>query len=187
MPIVPLLFTQGINEQQSLANSLAGGAPQALQRDINLEGLFRLRQYALACGRGALGTAARKLDRDLANLARLVREETTSADKRPRIVQIAADITRMLQGLRITFCKSGKDRTSMGVTLEEARLLAQRHGLASFQLGEAASLLRKHGVRLPVCRKNVGKARYAFNRLQVRWLPREYRPPAETFGGSLAT
>jgi hypothetical protein len=185
VPIVPVLFTQGINEQQSLANM--SGVPSRTQRDVNLEALFRLRQYALAAGSQALGTAARKLDRDLANLAGLVHDESFTADKRPRIVQIAADITRMLQGLRVTFCKSGKDRTSMGVTLEEARILTQRHGLSPFQLGEAASLLRKHGVRLDVCRKNVGKGQYAFNRIQTRWLPKDYRPPSETFGGSLAT
>ncbi|KAA0176340.1 hypothetical protein FNF27_02037 [Cafeteria roenbergensis] len=185
VPIVPVLFTQGINEQQSLANM--SGVPSRHQRDINLEALFRLRQYCLLVGRQALGTAARKLDRDMANLARLVQQETETADKRPRILHVAADITRMLQGLRVTFCKSGKDRTSMGVTLEEARILTLRHDLSPHQLGEAASLLRKHGVRLEVCRKNVGAPQYAFNRIQTRWLPSEYKPPAETFGGSLAT
>jgi hypothetical protein len=183
--IVPVLFTQGINEQQSLANM--SGSAASIQRDTNLEALFRLRQYAQLGGRLALGTSTRKLDKDLNNLATLIREESTSVQKRPRILQVAADITRVMQGLRVTFCKSGKDRTSMSVTLEEMRVLAQFHGLSHFHFDETVSLVRKHGVRLEICRKNVGQPRYAFNRLQSRMIPPDYRPPAETYGSTLAT
>lgn len=38
------------------------------------------------------------------------------------------------------------------------------------------------GVRLEVCRKNVGKPRYAFNSFQVKMLPTIYRPPPITTG-----
>ena len=40
-----------------------------------------------------------------------------------------------------------------------------------------ANHLREHGVRLRNCQLNVGKAQYAFNKLQVSALPRELKPP----------
>ena len=47
--------------------------------------------------------------------------------------------------------------------------------------------LRGAGVRLEVCRKNIGKPRYAFNALQVKLLPSVYRPPAHTTSSAVAT
>lgn len=184
VPVIPLLFTQGINEQQSLANAV-GGSGSDTQRDINREGLFRLTRYARCVALQAVGSGVLKLDRDLAALAGEIRNESSSAGKRPRVLQLAADITRMLHGLRITCCKSGKDRTGMSVTLEEARLLTQRHGLSPHRQLEVAELLRRHGTRLEICRKNVGRPRYAFNAFQAALLPREYRPPSDTIGGDV--
>ena len=43
------------------------------------------------------------------------------------------------------------------------------------------------GVRLEVCRKNIGKPRYAFNALQVKLLPSVYRPPAHTTSSNVST
>jgi hypothetical protein len=46
-------------------------------------------------------------------------------------------------------------------------------------------VLRSDGVRLANARKNTGKARFAFNRLQVMALPKAYRPPRGTGGGNI--
>ena len=35
-------------------------------------------------------------------------------------------VCNALEGLRVSFCKSGKDRTGMAVTLEQARFLGER-------------------------------------------------------------
>jgi hypothetical protein len=44
------------------------------------------------------------------------------------------------------------------------------------------------GVRLLVCQKNIGKSKYAFNAVQARLLPKEYKPPASTISvGNIAT
>jgi hypothetical protein len=39
-------------------------------------------------------------------------------------------------------------------------------------------------VRLLVCQKNIGRAKYAFNAFQARWLPKMHRPPPATIAGS---
>lgn len=179
IPVRPLLFTQGINEQQSFVNAVDSSAAD-LQRSLNLANLFRLTQFAREWGGFAVGAGVRKLDRDLAALAAEIRAENISGGKHPRVLQLAGDIVRMLHGSRLTCCKSGKDRTGMSVTLEEARLLQQRHGLSRHRVGETASLLREHGVRLAICRKNIGRSAYAFNAFQSAMLPKEYKPPSNT-------
>jgi hypothetical protein len=83
---------------------------------------------------------------------------------------------------QVIFCKSGKDRTGMGVTLHQARLLGDRHGSGNSpeRLARDANAMRLHGVRLLICDKNVGHLKYAFNKLQLQFLPSELRPPSET-------
>ena len=53
--------------------------------------------------------------------------------------------------------QSGKDRTAMSVTLEEARILAARHNVPASRVFDTAQALRQHGkpgvlfpVHLPV-------------------------------------
>ena len=50
---------------------------------------------------------------------------------------------------------------------------------------EIAALLRTYGTRLPVCEKNVGQAKYAFNSLQVKFMPETLKPPMSTLAGFL--
>lgn len=181
--IVPVMFTQGINEQQSFVNAV-GGSAASIQSMVNVDGTSKLNEYAQQWGALAVGAAMVKLDRDLATLATQVRLEASRPGKHHQVLTIAADITRMLHGARITCCKSGKDRTAMSVTYEEARILRDRHGLPQHNTRPAANLLREQGVRLPVCAKNVGVPVYAFNSLQVALLPKIYKPPSSTIASS---
>lgn len=90
----------------------------------------------------------------------------------------AADCSRLLGGGRVTFCKSGKDRTSMSVTLEATRLLCRNHGMDASSSSAVTNMMRLHGVRRSNVYKNTDAFSYAFNNLQVRSLPAPYRPPA---------
>ena len=72
------------------------------------------------------------------------------AEDEPKNVELllsVAMLTRSLRGGRLTMCKSGKDRTSMGVTLEHGRLLEAQHGLAAAATPAAVQAMRRRGVR----------------------------------------
>ena len=111
----------------------------------------------------------------------------------------------MLSGCRVTFCKSGKDRTGMVMTLEQSRVFGERFGLGSQpsttstsfskdtdiyredgkegrnpdldRLVHDAQVMRLHGPRLQVCHKNIGKPVYSINKLQAQFFPMVLRPP----------
>lgn len=71
----------------------------------------------------------------------------------------------------------------MAVSLWQARLLGDRHGCsgaADQRLVRDANVMRLYGTRLLICDKNVSHAKYAFNKLQLQFMPPEYRPPTET-------
>ena len=50
------------------------------------------------------------------------------------------------------------------------------------QRAHVADLMRRHGVRRANAEKNVGSAKYAFNKVQKYFLPQELRPPSGTGG-----
>jgi inositol polyphosphate-4-phosphatase len=110
-------------------------------------------------------------------------------------------LTNALNGTSVIGCKSGKDRTSMAVTLEEGRIVKENCGISShqvsttvsiknfvnFQVIEVVDTLRRNGCRRENCRKNVGKALYSFSPFQLHFLPKEFRPPAGAFAHNVAS
>lgn len=90
-------------------------------------------------------------------------------------------IGRILGACRVTFCKSGKDRTGMAITLEQSRLLGENFdcGQSFERIIRDANTMRQYGTRLMVAEKNIGRAIYAINRLQIKFLPLYYRPPIQ--------
>ncbi len=58
----------------------------------------------------------------LTNMNALKSEIWSNRAKNVRILDLAEQIVQNINGIRFSSCKSGKDRTSMAVTLEEARL-----------------------------------------------------------------
>jgi hypothetical protein len=109
------------------------------------------------------------------------------------ILDEAGSIARQLGGGTVVFCKSGKDRTAMHVTFKQAQFInryRERHPSMDgppFRDSTTAdaALLRVYGTRLPICEKNVGQALYAFNSLQVKFMPDTLKPPMNTLAGFL--
>ncbi|DBA01946.1 TPA: hypothetical protein N0F65_006679 [Lagenidium giganteum] len=195
--ITSVLFTQGINEMQSLAN-IVGGSGVSFQSKINSSSFRTIVEYYnhfTTCGFAQPeSTVGSHPDEILRNL-RVSVETENSSSKNTCILFHAGDAVRSLNGGRVTYCKSGKDRTAMSVTLEQARLLVQRkrHVLQEIEAGnggsdygpleevkDVANTMREYGVRIEIARKNVGRLKYSFNSIQRKLLPEIYRPPMST-------
>ena len=95
------------------------------------------------------------------------------------ILDEAAAVAQSLGGGGAVFCKSGKDRTVMHVTFKQAQFARcylrhytkGGHDTEPDTVFQDATLMRIHGTRLPICEKNVGQAKFAFNALQVKSMP----------------
>ena len=151
----PVMFSQGINEAQVVADnnttSTVLSLSNELQEVVNLMGLQLLQSYsrekialekrrAQAMMRKLDARTQKKLNRQkreavacanlLENLEDCVQRAAKAHKTHFEILILAADTVRALGGFRFTNCMSGKDRTGMSVTLEESRLVADRldHG-----------------------------------------------------------
>lgn len=105
-----------------------------------------------------------------------------NTSKNVKILHVTEDITRALNGLRVTSCKSAKDRTAMAVTLEQGRILQQEFHLPAVNLQNVLDVTRSEGTRLDNTMKNICRRKYAFNLPQVLALPQLYRPPTASYG-----
>lgn len=94
-----------------------------------------------------------------------------------------SELIRSMTGILCILCKSGKDRTSMSVTLDQARFLTERLGVINGF--EATRLFRYHGVRRLNVHANTGQSMYAFNAIQRRALPFCLRPPSGSHSGNV--
>lgn len=188
--VTPVIFTQGINEMQTLANN-ASAKKTTLQDIINRKNFVVLRHYVekykqLAERRpGAVptpvGAVLPLLDSLEDHIATSSKRQVVKS-KHPQIIQESSRLCRLLGAGRVTSCKSAKDRTGMSVTLEQVRLLSENHGLPEEFAVRTVSTMRSNGVRLENALKNTGKRQYAFNALQRSLLPDEYKCPEGTYG-----
>jgi inositol polyphosphate-4-phosphatase len=185
--VAPVMFTQGINEKQNMAVVFGATTSLQLQQSINRKHLQRMQRYFAKYRAHALEVGVEREyleDIDFA-LGRFAAEVATSklTKKNFGVLMQSSDLARKLGGCRITSCKSAKDRTSMSITHEETRLLPELPREHALQF---ANVLREFGVRVANCRKNTGKGAYAFNVLQRKLLPVEYRPPVSVSAGGEA-
>ena len=106
---------------------------------------------------------------------------TARSEKNVTLLIEVERLCYILSGCRVTFCKSGKDRTGMVVTLEQSRVFGERFGCGedTERIINDARVMRVKGVRLQVCKKNIGKPVYSINQLQAQFLPPMLRPPTE--------
>ena len=184
--VVPLMFTQGINEQQSMEIKMGKKRNLELQTKINLSSHRVLKMYfksfvALA---GRININSKDIGR-ARNMLNQLEYQINTANLRAKSCQVlmtSANVVRFLGGSRATCCKSAKDRTSMSVTHEQARIALGLDSQQAHTILGIANVMREFGVRIGNARKNVGKKRFAFNSLQRGFLPPEYQPPRSVAG-----
>lgn len=185
--VYPILFTQGINEFQSIANKIG---ETSLQDNINKDSFPKLFEYS----KRYIDFWKQRNDHDgvsfnSINVGIQKIKHHVNHPKKEKLVDlltIPSDVCRKMGGGRITCCKSAKDRTSMSVTYEQVRILQERHHLSD-DLKESADALRSTGIRRMNARKNIGKNKFAFNNFQRKLLPYMYKPPTNTIGGGVQT
>ncbi|XP_017055612.1 inositol polyphosphate-4-phosphatase type I A [Drosophila ficusphila] len=176
--ITPVFFNIGINEKASFAETL--GQTREQHRS-NWDNYLRLSQYFGRYRKLGLGTV--DSGESLQSLLGFMEQQLrANVSKNVKILHLAEDACRLMDGLRFTSCKSAKDRTGMAVTLEQCRVLVREFQLPAKHVPYALSTMRSEGTRMDNVLKNIGKRKYAFNRTQVSFLPAMYRPPVGSYG-----
>lgn len=183
---------QGIDIQQTMVTTFGGdnikkGQAKSvdLQNEVNTKGLRDLNEFCfqtrpIDCQQECQSADMQTVHPLVHALHTTIQESSLSLKN----VDLLKEVERaclLLGGCRVTFCKSGKDRTGMALTLEQSRQLGERFhcGLTQSRLLRDANIMRVHGVRLLVAEKNIGKKVYSINSLQAQFLPVLFRPPQQ--------
>ncbi|GFR63222.1 type I inositol 3,4-bisphosphate 4-phosphatase [Elysia marginata] len=179
--VIPILFNIGITEKATLAEKLG---TTGLQDKINMDSFAKMHEYyAQYCKHfeDPLDTSGGV--NSLAHRMKILQNNVmTRKSKNVEVLHVAAEVTRAMRGLRAIMCKSGKDRTSMAVTLEMVHILQRNHNLASHVFMQSLDCLRSVGCRRENTLKNTGMKKYAFSTLQMLYIPKLYRAPSGTYG-----
>ena len=185
--VFPILFSQGINEFQTIANTVGD---TSLQEAINRESFPKLQEYLsryINFWRNRSEDPPVSFNKINVMMSRIQKSlKNVKREKNVDLIVLPADICRKLGGGRITCCKSAKDRTSMSVTYEQARLLHEYHDMAEDER-TCADALRSTGIRRMNACKNIGKNKFAFNNFQRKLLPEMFKPPLNCLGGDVPT
>lgn len=195
-----VLFTQGVNEKQTLVHAYKANSVKVQDR-INRDNLEELKDlYAIfrrlhanddtptGLQRRASTTSGDALTRRvnlsaldslLAQIEHHICAPSNQFKKNVGLLMDSSDFCRELGGSRVTCCKSGKDRTAMSVTLEQARICMSE--LQATQSATLCASMRLYGVRRKNVFLNTKADKFAFNEVQRKMLPECYKPPPGTY------
>ncbi|XP_015929967.1 inositol polyphosphate-4-phosphatase type I A [Parasteatoda tepidariorum] len=178
-----VFFNIGINERATLAEKFGD---TSLQEKINQDSFSLLKDFFSRFQRTA------KMEKShgfhfaenyiIELLDQLHAQVYAKKSKNVDILHISSEICKHLGGIRFTSCKSGKDRTSMSVTLEQVVVLIKDFNLNEKEMTRVLECMRCEGTRRENTLKNIGIKKYHFNSLQLMTLPKLYRPPHGTYG-----
>ncbi|XP_054912216.1 type II inositol 3,4-bisphosphate 4-phosphatase-like isoform X2 [Poeciliopsis prolifica] len=175
--VEPVLFNIGINQHQSLAERFGDSS---LQERVNQQSCERLRAYCNKLREKLPNMAGIQSLLDL--LSSLDRSIESKKRKNVEVLWLAASVCRRVNGVRLTSCKSAKDRTAMSVTLEQCTILREQHTLSQQQFSSALDNMRRDGCRTENVQKNIGTRKFAFSSVQLLTFPKLYRPPDGSYG-----
>ncbi len=211
----PLMFAQGINAGERMLDAFVDVTRARATANLTGNDLlwtFFNEYKALSPKLYDSKRTVETVEAILGELDQKLNEMVEDRERKYEVLLLASDCVRRLGGVRLTNCMSGKDRTGMSVTLEQARLLAQYHMLCKHparpsgvrrtaaqlvtmkakpgvlkqsRVMHIADMMRVYGVRLQNCRKNSGKAAYACT--MVNFMPECYRPPATLSNSNVET
>ncbi|CAH2285357.1 phosphatidylinositol 3,4,5-trisphosphate-dependent Rac exchanger 2 -like [Pelobates cultripes] len=72
------------------------------------------------------------------------------------LLSVASELCNRLGACHVIMCNSGVHRCTLGVTLEQALILARSHGLPPRYIMQATDVMRKQGARVQNTAKNLG-------------------------------
>ncbi|CAM4739700.1 unnamed protein product [Rotaria magnacalcarata] len=177
--IVPIVFNVGIDHRALFARAKEFNFFNAppIEQNLNCKNLAKLKVY--------INKNVDNLPDDILHLMELLEHAINSnKPKNVDIFPLAEKICRKVHGIRVTGCKSAKDRTSMGFTLEQGQLLVNNHNADRHDLQDIISRFRRNGTSIENTLINTGVKAYAFSTIQLVTFPEYYRAPLGTYGNT---
>lgn len=145
--VTAVFFNIGINEKATLSEAL--GYTREQHRS-NWDNFDRLKQYHIRYKKLNARAADTPNKQNISTppavdeLLILMEDSLrTNASKNIKILHLAEDICRGVHGIRLTSCKSAKDRTAMAVTLEQCRILQKEFHLPANNLQTVMDTMRR--------------------------------------------
>ncbi|UJR33932.1 hypothetical protein I4U23_021351 [Adineta vaga] len=175
--IVRVVFNIGINERALAARILTLNlfSTTQVESDLNYNNLDKLKAF--------INKSLNYLPEDIPDLLKQLEHSIRSnKPKNVHIFPLAEKICRRACGVRVTGCKSAKDCTSMGFTLEQGRLLVNNHNVDKHDLQEILNRFRRNGTSIENVLANTDVKAYAFSYFQLLTFPEHYRAQQGTYG-----